>query len=97
MTTRADTHPAGITALSLFFFFGVAAGFVALISLLLPKSFLTPVWRLNPRDSAKMSALKRRPSLFPPRREKILLSTALRFPMRSHIQMRAQGSVYIWF
>ena len=49
MTTGTDERPAGITALSFFFLFGVAAGFVALVSLCFPDSFLRHAWRLNPR------------------------------------------------
>lgn len=45
------THPRplGITALSIFFLFGAAAGFISFVSLLFPGSFLEPMWRLNPR------------------------------------------------
>jgi hypothetical protein len=49
MTTNSETRPVGITALSIFFLFGTAAGFVSFVSLLFPGSFLEPLWRLNPR------------------------------------------------
>ena len=45
----ARTRPVGITALSIFFLFGAAAGFLSFVSLLFPGSFLEPMWRLNPR------------------------------------------------
>ncbi len=41
--------PVGITALSIFFFFGAAVSFTASVSLLFPGSLLEPMWRLNPR------------------------------------------------
>jgi|SRR5215207_3411563 len=43
------TRPAGVTALSIFFLFGAAAALLSFVSLLLPGSFLEPMWRLNPR------------------------------------------------
>lgn len=49
MTAKSETHPLGITALSIFFLFGTAASFVSFVSLLFPGSFLEPMWRLNPR------------------------------------------------
>ncbi len=49
MKTGGEARPAGVTALSLFFCFGVAASFVAVVSLLFPGSFLEPMWRLKPR------------------------------------------------
>ncbi|MGA9998070.1 MAG: hypothetical protein WBP93_21835 [Pyrinomonadaceae bacterium] len=49
MTTKSETRPLGITALSIFFLFGTAASFVSFVSLLFPGSFLEPLWRLNPR------------------------------------------------
>lgn len=42
-------RPFGVTALALFFAFGALASAVSLVSLLLPGSFLEPMWRLNPR------------------------------------------------
>lgn len=49
ITTKSKTRPKGITALSLFFFFGTCASFLSFVSLLFPGSFLEPMWRLNPR------------------------------------------------
>lgn len=49
MQVESETHPLGITALSIFFLFGVAMSFNSSVSLLFPGSFLEPMWRLNPR------------------------------------------------
>jgi hypothetical protein len=49
MTIKAETRPAGITALSVFFWFGASMSFLSFIALLFPGSFLEPMWRLNPR------------------------------------------------
>jgi hypothetical protein len=45
----ASEQPAGITALAIFFFLGALISFTACLSLLLPGSFLEPMWQLNPR------------------------------------------------
>ena len=42
-------RPAGVTALSFFFMFGMLASGLAAISLAFPGGFLEPIWRLNPR------------------------------------------------
>ena len=49
MMTKAESRPVGITALSIFFLFGVCASFLSFLSLLWPGSLLEPMWRLNPR------------------------------------------------
>lgn len=49
MAPKSDTRPGGVTALSLFFFFGAAMSFIAFVSLLFPASFLEPMWLLNPQ------------------------------------------------
>lgn len=49
MLTALETRPGGITALSIFFWAGAAISFISALSLLLPGSFLEPMWRLNPR------------------------------------------------
>lgn len=46
MTNRG--RPLGISALSLFFLFGVAMSGLAAVMLLFPGSVLEPLWRLNP-------------------------------------------------
>ena len=43
------TRPRGITALSVFLFFGACVSFISAVSLLFPGSLLEPMWRLNPR------------------------------------------------
>ena len=48
-------RPRGISALSVFFFFGALASFLSFVSLLFPGSFLEPLWRLNPRARAGFS------------------------------------------
>jgi hypothetical protein len=42
-------RPAGVTALSFFFTFGMFASGLAAISLAFPDGFLEPIWRVNPR------------------------------------------------
>lgn len=42
------TRPGRITALSIFFAVGTIMSFTAAISLFFPKSFLQPIWKLNP-------------------------------------------------
>src|SRR5437763_6899933 len=49
MTTKSQSRPFGITALSIFLILGAAISFTVFISLLFPGSFLEPMWRLNPR------------------------------------------------
>ena len=49
ITIKSETRPVGITALSIFFWFGALMSFIAFVSLLFPRSFLEPMWRLNPR------------------------------------------------
>jgi hypothetical protein len=41
-------RPIGVTALSVFFLLGSIICFVASLSLVLPNSFLEPMWRINP-------------------------------------------------
>lgn len=48
--SESETRPRGVTALSLFFFFGAAMSFIACVSLLFPGSLLEPMWRLNPMN-----------------------------------------------
>lgn len=50
-------RPVGITALSIFFLFGATASFMTVILLLLPESFLAPIWRLNPRAHEGLTAI----------------------------------------
>jgi hypothetical protein len=42
-------RPFGVTALGLFFSFGVLASGLSWVSLLTPGGLLDPIWRLNPR------------------------------------------------
>ena len=50
-------RPRAITALSIFFVAGATISLIAGISLLLPNSFLEPMWRLNPRAHENLSRL----------------------------------------
>lgn len=50
-------RPRAITALSIFFVAGATISFIANMSLLLPNSFLEPIWRLNPRAHESLSRL----------------------------------------
>jgi hypothetical protein len=45
----SGVRPAGVTALSLFFWAGALISFTSSVSLLFQGSFLEPMWRLNPR------------------------------------------------
>lgn len=49
MTAESKIRPRAITALSIFFLVGAVLSFTSNVSLLLPGSFLEPMWRLNPR------------------------------------------------
>jgi amino acid permease len=57
MQAEPETRPIGITALSIFFLFGAGVSFIAFVSLLLPGSFLEPMWRLNPRAREGFAAI----------------------------------------
>lgn len=46
---RRSQRPGGVTALSIFFMAGALISFIAGLSLLIPGSFLEPLWRINPR------------------------------------------------
>lgn len=48
-------RPRAITALSIFFVAGATISLIASISLLLPNSFLEPIWRLNPSAHESLS------------------------------------------
>ena len=50
-------HPRAVAALSIFFAAGATISLIAGISLLLPNSFLEPIWRLNPRAYANLARL----------------------------------------
>ena len=50
-------RPGAITALSIFFVVGATISLIASISLLLPNSYLRPIWRLNPRAYEDLSTL----------------------------------------
>lgn len=52
-----NNRPVGITALSIFLLLGAAVSITASISLLLPHSFLEPLWRLNPRAQENLLKL----------------------------------------
>ena len=50
MTFRArDKRPRGVAALAIFFGLGTLISFTSSVSLLVPGSFLEPMWRLNPK------------------------------------------------
>ena len=53
-------RPRAITALSIFFVVGATISLMASLSLLLPNSFLEPIWRLNPRAHETLSRLTMR-------------------------------------
>lgn len=55
--TAGTLRPRAITALSIFFVAGAMISLAASISLLLPDSFLEPIWRLNPRAHENLSRL----------------------------------------
>lgn len=55
MTNRG--RPLGISALSLFFVFGVVMSGLAALMLLFPGSVLEPLWRLNPRAREGFAAM----------------------------------------
>jgi hypothetical protein len=57
MTPQATSRPGGITALSIFFLFGVCASFISFLSLLWPGSLLEPVWQLNPRAHVAFTSM----------------------------------------
>jgi hypothetical protein len=46
---KAKNVPSEFAALSMFFLLGSLISLAAAVSLLLPGSFLQPIWRLNPR------------------------------------------------
>jgi hypothetical protein len=48
MIAQSQKRPLGIVALSVFFLVGALISLTAGLSLLLPGSFLEPLWRLNP-------------------------------------------------
>lgn len=50
-------RPRGITALSVFFAAGCLIALIAAVSLLVPGSFLEPMWRLNPRARTAFSTV----------------------------------------
>lgn len=54
---RQNTRPAGVTALSVFFMIAAAITSVAAVSLIFPRSFLEPIWQLNPRGHAGLVAV----------------------------------------
>jgi uncharacterized membrane protein len=47
-------RPRGITALSIFFLAGALISLTAGASLLFPRSFIEPIWRINPRAYAHL-------------------------------------------
>ncbi len=57
MILEPKKRPAGVTALSIFFMAGSLICFIATLSLLLPKSFVEPMWRLNPRARAGFAVM----------------------------------------
>ncbi|HEX9800612.1 MAG TPA: hypothetical protein VGC00_10645 [Thermoanaerobaculia bacterium] len=52
-----NRHARGLAALALFFLVGGIASLAAGLSLLVPGSFLEPMWRLNPRGREGLAAL----------------------------------------
>lgn len=50
-------RPAGVTALSFFFVFGMTMSGIAAITLAFADSFLAPVWRVNPKGHEALVAL----------------------------------------
>lgn len=47
-------RPVGVTALSLFFAFGAAMAGLSFLALLLPRTILSEIWRLNPSAHAAL-------------------------------------------
>ena len=50
-------RPAGVTALSFFFMFGMLASGLSAMSLAFPGGFLEPIWRVNPRGREGLGSL----------------------------------------
>ena len=50
-------RPRAVAALSVFFAAGATISLIAGISLLIPNSFLEPIWRLNPRAYKNLAGL----------------------------------------
>ena len=59
MSLEIRKCPAGVTALSIFFMAGSIICLIASVSLLLPNSFIEPIWRLNPRARAGFMTMGR--------------------------------------
>jgi hypothetical protein len=57
MILENKKRPLGITALSVFFIAGSVICLIASLSLLLPNSFIEPMWCLNPRAHAGFAAM----------------------------------------
>ena len=57
MTTKSKNRPHGVTVLSIFFLAGSVICLVAIAGLLLPNSFLEPMWRLNPRARVGLAVI----------------------------------------
>ena len=57
MSTKPESRPWGITALSVFFLAGAAISLIASISLLLRHSFFESMWRINSRAHKNLSSL----------------------------------------
>lgn len=57
MTTESKIRPWPITVLSTFFLVGAVLSLTSSVSLLLPGSFLEPIWRLNTRAHDSMIRL----------------------------------------
>src|SRR4051812_7857348 len=55
--TSPMKRPRGVTALSLFFWFGTSMAGLACLALLLPRSPLNRVWRLNPEAHSAFLSL----------------------------------------
>lgn len=57
MILEPKHRPPGVAALSIFFMAGSAICLIASLTLLLPNSFVEPMWRLNPRARAGFAVL----------------------------------------
>ena len=58
MTDESKMRPRAITALGVFFLVGAVLSFTSSVSLIIPGSFLEPIWRLNSRAHDSLIRLR---------------------------------------
>jgi hypothetical protein len=57
MSTKSETRPIGIVALTVLFLFGVAVSATCFFALIFPGSFLDSIWQLNPRARSGFASM----------------------------------------